>query len=230
MCGRFTQERSTSEFAEIFGATDLADDGGGRFNVAPTDDAAVVVQREEQRAIVRYGWGLVPHWSDDRRDAARRINARAETVASSPAFRESFARRRCLVPVDSFYEWRRDETGRQPFRIARADGRPMALAGLWSAWRDPADGTVRRTFAIVTTTPNRAVSVLHDRMPVVVPEAAWERWLEPSLRDVGELHGLLVPDDALELDIHAVSRLVNNVRNNGPQLIERLPEPLLLLS
>jgi len=223
VCGRFTQERSSSELAEIFGATDLADDPGGRYNVAPTDEAAVVVQRDEQRAIVRYRWGLVPHWSDDARGAARRINARAETVGSSPAFRESFARRRCLVPVDSFYEWRREGAVRQPYRVVRTDGRPLALAGLWSGWRDPADGVVRRTFTIVTSAPNRLVSTLHDRMPVVVPEDAWERWLDSTLRDVGELHGLLAPDDGLPLEIHAVPRLVNDVRRDGPELIERLP-------
>ncbi|HEU0237074.1 MAG TPA: SOS response-associated peptidase [Candidatus Limnocylindrales bacterium] len=223
MCGRFTQERSTSELAEIFGATDLADDPGGRYNVAPTDEAAVVVQRDERRAIVRYRWGLVPHWSDDARGAARRINARAETVGSSPAFRESFAQRRCLVPVDSFYEWRREGAVRQPYRVVRTDGRPLALAGLWSGWRDPADGVVRRTFTIVTSAPNLLVSTLHDRMPVVVPDDAWERWLDPSARDLGELHGLLAPDDGLPLEIHAVPRLVNDVRRDGPELIERLP-------
>jgi putative SOS response-associated peptidase YedK len=144
-------------------------------------------------------------------------------VGSSPAFRESFARRRCLVPVDSFYEWRREGTVRQPYRVVRTDGRPLALAGLWSGWRDPADGVVRRTFTIVTSAPNRLVSTLHDRMPVVVPEVAWERWLDPSVPDVGELHGLLVPNEALPLEIHAVPRLVNDVRLDGPELIVRLP-------
>jgi putative SOS response-associated peptidase YedK len=223
VCGRFTQERATSELAEIFGATDLADDPGGRFNVAPTDEAAVVVQRDAERAVVRYRWGLVPHWADDGRGAARRINARAETVASSPAFRESFARRRCLVPVDSFYEWRREGPVRQPYRVVRTDGRPLALAGLWSGWRDPADGIVRRTFTIVTTTPSRLISTLHDRMPVVVPDEAWGLWLDTTSTDPGELHGLLVPAEAAPLEIHPVPRLVNDVRRDGPELIERLP-------
>ena len=223
MCGRFTQERSTSEFAEIFGAEDLADDPGGRFNVAPTDEAAVVVQRDDRRAVVRYRWGLVPHWADDARSAARRINARAETVASSSAFRDAFARRRCLVPVDSFYEWRREGTVRQPYRVVRTDGGPLALAGLWSGWRDPADGSIRRTFTIVTTTPTRAISALHDRMPVVLADEAWATWLDPELQDVGELHGLLVPAESAPLEIHAVPRLVNDVRADGPALIARLP-------
>ena len=137
MCGRFTQERPTSDLAEIFAAEDLADDPGSRFNVAPTDEAVVVVQRDEHRAIKAYRWGLIPHWADGPKIGNRMFNARAETLASSPVFRDAFRRRRCLVPVDSFFEWRREGTVRQPFRIVRADGRPLALAGLWSGWRDP---------------------------------------------------------------------------------------------
>jgi putative SOS response-associated peptidase YedK len=221
MCGRFTQQRPTSELAEIFDAEDLADDPGGHFNVAPTDEAAVVVQRDDRRAVIRYRWGLVPHWSDDGRDGSRMINARAETIERSPAFREAFRRRRCLVPVESFYEWRRENGGRQPYRIARSDGRPLALAGLWAGRRDPASDTVMRTFTIVTTDANDAVAELHDRMPVVVPEAAWDIWLDRANDKTGELRGLLVPS-TVELDIYPVVRLVNNVRNDGPALIEPL--------
>jgi putative SOS response-associated peptidase YedK len=221
MCGRFTQQRPTSELAEIFDAEDLADDPGGHFNVAPTDEAAVVVQRDDRRAVIRYRWGLVPHWSDDGRDGSRMINARAETIERSPAFREAFRRRRCLVPVESFYEWRRENGGRQPYRIARSDGRPLALAGLWAGRRDPASDTVMRTFTIVTTDANDAVAELHDRMPVVVPESAWDIWLDRANDNTGELRGLLVPS-TVELDIYPVVRLVNNVRNDGPALIEPL--------
>lgn len=148
------------------------------------------------------------------------FNARAETLTTSPAFRDAFKRKRCLVPVDGFYEWKREGTLRQPYRISRADGRPLALAGLWAGWRDPATEQVRRTFTIVTTSPNDAMSALHDRMPVIVPEEAWARWLEPEPTDPGELQGLLTPSDAIELEIRAVSRLVNDVRNDGPELIE----------
>ncbi len=108
------------------------------------------------------------------------FNARAETITTSPAFRDAFVRKRCLVPVDSFYEWKREGTVRQPYRVVRRDGRPLALAGLWAGWRDPATETVRRTFTIVTTTPNEALADLHDRMPVVIPEDAWDRWLDPA--------------------------------------------------
>lgn len=225
MCGRFTQERPTSDLAEIFAAEDLADDPGSRFNVAPTDEAVVVVQRDEHRAIKAYRWGLIPHWADGPKIGNRMFNARAETLASSPVFRDAFRRRRCLVPVDSFFEWRREGTVRQPFRIVRADGRPLALAGLWSGWRDPETEEVRRTFTIVTTTPNDLMRPIHNRMPVVVPFDAWDRWLDPALPDLGELQGLLVPAPDEDLEAYPVSRAVNNVRNDGPKLIERLPDP-----
>ena len=225
MCGRFTQERPTSDLAEIFAAEDLADDPGSRFNVAPTDEAVVVVQRDDHRAIKAYRWGLIPHWADGPKIGNRMFNARAETLASSPVFRGAFRRRRCLVPVDSFFEWRREGTVRQPFRIVRADGRPLALAGLWSGWRDPETEEVRRTFTIVTTTPNDLMRPIHNRMPVVVPFDAWDRWLDPALPDLGELQGLLVPAPDEDLEAYPVSRAVNNVRNDGPELIERLPDP-----
>jgi putative SOS response-associated peptidase YedK len=222
MCGRFTQQRPTSELAEIFDAENLADDPGGHFNVAPTDEAAVVVQREDRRAITTYRWGLVPHWSADARGAAGRINARAETVAVTPAFRESFLRRRCIVPVDSFYEWRNENGVRQPYRIVRRDGLPLALAGLWAGWKDPSNGQVRRTFTIVTTGANTAIADLHDRMPVALPADRWPRWLDTHASDPGELHAMLIPDEDEALDIYPVVRLVNDVRKDGPELIEPL--------
>ena len=222
MCGRFTQERPTSELAAIFEAEDLADAPGGRYNVAPTDEAAVVVQREDRRAVTAYRWGLIPHWAEDPKIGNRLFNARAETLATSPMFGEAFRRRRCLVPVDSFYEWRRDGRIRQPFRVVRSDHRPFALAGLWSGWRDPETGEVRRTFTIVTTTPNDEMRPIHDRMPVLVPPGAWSRWLDPSLPDPGELQGLLVPAEGGSLEVYPVSRAVNDVRNDGPGLIEPL--------
>jgi putative SOS response-associated peptidase YedK len=222
MCGRFSQQRPASELAEIFAAEPLVDDPGPRFNVAPTDDALVVVQREERRAITAYRWGLIPHWADAAKVGSRMFNARAESLTTSPAFRDAFRRKRCLVPVDGFYEWHREGARRQPFAIARGDGKPLALAGLWSGWRDPAADRVVRTFTIITSAPNDQMTGLHDRMPVIVPDGAWERWLDPELRDPGELHGLFEPNDDIELRIWPVSPLVNNVRNDGPELFEPL--------
>lgn len=213
------QERPVSDLAEIFGAEPLVEEPGGRYNIAPTDEAIVVVERDDRRAITAYRWGLIPHWAENARIASRTFNARAESVATMPAFRESFRRRRCLVPVDGFYEWRREGTARRPYRIFRADGRPLALAGLWSGWRNPDTDEVRRTFTIVTTTPNAVVAPLHDRMPVIVPDDAWARWLDPTPAEPGELRALLEPTDAVPLEIAPASRLVNDVRHDGPELL-----------
>jgi putative SOS response-associated peptidase YedK len=222
MCGRFTQERPASELAEIFGAEPLVDDPGPRYNVAPTDETLVVVQREARRAITAYRWGLVPHWSTDLKAGSRMFNARAETITTSPAFRDAFGRRRCLVPVESFYEWKREGTVRQPYRVVREDGRPLVLAGLWAGWKDPSTEQVRRTFTIVTTTPNEAMADLHDRMPVILPDHAWDRWLQPAAAGSDELLAMLQPTDEIALDIYAVNRYVNDVRRDGPELIEPL--------
>jgi putative SOS response-associated peptidase YedK len=227
VCGRFTQERPASELAEIFGAEPLVDDPGGHYNVAPTDEASVIVQREDRRAVTAYHWGLIPHWASEAKVGSRMFNARAETLTTSPAFRDPFRRKRCLVPVDSFYEWKREGTIRQPYRVVQRDGRPLALAGLWSGWRDPATETVRRTFTIITTTPNAALADLHDRMPVVIGEEAWDRWLAPNPADLGELLGLLAPAEDVDLRVYAVERLVNDVRRDGPELIAPLaPAPV----
>ena len=224
MCGRFTQERPASELADIFAAEPLVEDPGPRYNVAPTDEVLVVVQREERRAVTAYRWGLVPHWSADLKSGSRMFNARAETLTTSPAFRDAFKRRRCLVPADSFYEWKREGSIRQPYRVVREDARPLVLAGLWAGWKDPATGQVRRTFTIVTTSPNEAMAGLHDRMPVVVPDHAWQRWLHPTAAEPGELLAMLQPTDEIALRIYPVNRDVNDVRRDGPELIEPLAE------
>jgi putative SOS response-associated peptidase YedK len=222
MCGRFAQQRPASELAERFAAEPLVDEQGERFNVAPTDDALVVVQREDRRGLVAYRWGLIPHWAEKAGVGSRAFNARAETVATSPMFRDSFKRKRCLVPVDAFYEWRREGTSRQPFAIRRGDGDVLALAGLWSGWRDPDSGELRRTFTIVTTQANQAIAPLHDRMPVILEADRWADWLDPAAADLGELQAMLQPNERVELELYPVSRLVNDVRNDGRDLLRPL--------
>ena len=224
MCGRFTQQRPTSEIARIFEAEDIADDPGGHFNVAPTDEAAVVVQRDDRRAVVRYRWGLVPSWAEPRQ-ASKAFNARAETLATSGLFRDAFRRRRCLVPADGFYEWQRAEDGkRHPLRILDPSDAPLALAGLWTGRKDDETGEWIRSFTIVTTRPNAFMEPIHNRMPVIVPRDAWATWLDPTPREPGELRALLEPRDDVPLSAYPVPPLVNNVRNNGPELIERLED------
>jgi putative SOS response-associated peptidase YedK len=219
MCGRFAQQRPASELAERFAAEPLAPEPGERTNVAPTDEALVVVQRDDRRAIVAFRWGLIPHWAGTSRIGSRTFNARAETAALAPAFRDSFRRRRCIVPVDAFYEWRREGGLAQPFAIRRADGDVLALAGLWSGWRDPSTAEVRRTFTIVTTISDDRLADLHDRMPAILPPEAWDAWLDPEPSDPVAVQELLLAVDPAPLERYAVSRLVNDVRNEGAELL-----------
>ena len=170
--------------------------------------------------LTAFHWGLVPYWSKDRKAAARQINARAETVASKPAFAESFERRRCLVPADGFYEWRRSADGsRQPFFVHRADGDPMAMAGVWASWRNPEDREERHlSCAVITTVANAAVAHIHDRMPVILERDAWDAWLDRDTPEA-ELLALLRPAPEDVIALHPVAAAVGNVRNNSPDLV-----------
>ena len=163
--------------------------------------------------------GLVPYWAKDLNVGFANINAKAEGIETRPAFRDAFQRRRCLVPVDNFYEWKKTETGKQPYSIALADGSLMALAGLWENWRSPAGEWVR-SFAIITTTPNELCAELHNRMPVVLKPEAWPVWLGEDPADASSLKALLGPLPSDEMTCWPVSARVGNVKNNDPNLVE----------
>lgn len=209
-----------TELAELFEAEPLAADPGPSYNLAPTDPAAVVVQRREgPRGITVFRWGLVPSWATSASVGARHINARAETLAASPVFREALRRRRCIVPADGFFEWTGLGRTRQPHLIRRRDRLPLAFAGLWATWRGSSDGEPRRTFTIVTTRANEAIAPLHSRMPVALEPADWTSWLDPAV-DGDELLAMLEPRESDAIETFPVARLVNSVRNNGPALIE----------
>jgi len=220
VCGRFAQPHSSEELARIFRARPTVELPGQRFNVAPTDEVAGVVEHHGERVIEPFRWGLVPWYADDRKGAARLINARAETVETTPAFRTSFAKRRLLVPAAAFYEWHRVDGRREPFAIRRLDGDPLALGGVWAVWRDPETGERVYTCSILTTVPNALVSPIHNRMPVILDPDTWDTWLsgETALAD---LRSLLFPFPAEELEAYSVSAAVNNVRNDGAELLER---------
>jgi putative SOS response-associated peptidase YedK len=230
MCGRFVQALDPEAYAEFFGAEPVEDLGPAApsYNVAPTTRVYAVAEHEGVRRLGRFRWGLIPFWAKDTGIASRLINARAETLATKPAFRNSFKSRRCLIPADGFYEWERRVKGKLPHYVYREDGDPLALAGLWASWRDP--GTDERIVSctIVTTEPNDLMSRLHDRMPVVLARPQWDRWLDAEFADAGALGELLVPTTEA-LAEHPVSTLVNSVRNNFPDCIaplEGLPEDL----
>lgn len=230
MCGRMTQITDPAEIARIFDADSRVDEDAEeaqpRYNVAPTQQLTVVLQRaEEGRVVEQHRWGLVPSFSKSLKDGAKRINARAETVATSPSFRTSFAKRRCIVPSDGFYEWQRTGGPKQPYFLHPPAGAVLAMAGLWAVWKDPETGLWVPTAAVVTTDANRMMSRIHDRMPVLLPREAWDDWLDPDVDDHDYLRSLLVPapDDVLEM--LAISTRVNNVRNEGPELLEPVAEP-----
>jgi putative SOS response-associated peptidase YedK len=218
MCGRFSASRPPDLTEEAYAAVVVDDPPPPSWNVAPTDPVSVVVHREDRRELRTLRWGLIPSWADDKRIASRLINARAETVATKPAFRTALLRRRCLVPADGWYEWRA-EPGRpkQPFFISRRDT-STAFAGLYEVWRDPATEELVRTCTIVTTTASPGLAYLHERMPVVLPPHTWDVWLDREYADIEGLLALLRPRDGF--DAYPVSDAVNSVRNNGPSLVE----------
>jgi putative SOS response-associated peptidase YedK len=164
-------------------------------------------------------WGLVPFWAKDLKVGFANINAKAEGIETRPAFREAFQRRRCLVPVDGFYEWKKTASGKQPYAIALSDRRLMALAGLWENWRSPAGEWVR-SFAIITTTPNELRAQLHNRMPVVLKPESWPVWLGEKSAEPSALKALLAPLPSEDMTCWPVSTRVGNVKNNDASLIE----------
>lgn len=221
MCGRFVQSASAADYARYFGADAVKTEAlEANYNVAPTDRVYAVAEHDEQRLVGSFDWGLVPHWAQDRSKAARFINARVESVADKPAFRDSFRKRRCIIPADGFYEWTRRGDLKIPHLIFIGTHAPMALAGLWASWKDPQGDEWVRTCTIVTTAPNDFMRPIHDRMPAVLPEHAWDAWLDRSNDDVEQLASFLAPPPEDLLETYEVSREVNNVRNNGPQLIQ----------
>ncbi len=230
MCGRFVSSSPPDELAAYFGVDQVAETAlEPNYNVAPTQDVYAVVEDDGERHLDAFFWGLVPSWAKDVKIGARMINARAETVADKSAFKPSFARRRCLVPADGFYEWKKLGPGKkpkkQPMFVRRADGSPIAFAGLWSVWRGPdKDQPPLRSVTIITTKANRTMADIHDRMPVILPEDTWSTWLDRDNDDIASLSDLLVPVADDLITVTPVSTEVNNVRNNGPELIEPVDE------
>ncbi len=260
MCGRFTLTSPTDELAGYFNVlvnTQLSP----RYNIAPTQPVACVRQtlasvvepsapqgpaaqrpaprRRAARELVALRWGLIPHWAEDPAIGARMINARSETVAEKPAFREAFRKRRCLVVADGFYEWKRLQAAKQPYFIFMEDRSPFAFAGVWERWKPGAgqldkitgpgrpevalstDGRVE-SCAFLTTGPNELMESIHDRMPVIVPPEHWDTWLDPEIDDPAALEELLLPYPAEKMRAHPVSTHVNKPANDDPTCIEPL--------
>ncbi|MFN0093969.1 MAG: SOS response-associated peptidase [Dehalococcoidia bacterium] len=230
MCGRFTiTETDAALLAEELGVPveSLPADYRPRYNLAPTDPHIILRIKEETRELLPARWGLVNSWAKDNKGAARQINARAETIATTPAFREAYAKRRCVVPADGFHEWEHVGKAKKPFRFTRKDGQLLLFAGLYESWQ-PQPGEWQRTFTIVTTAANGVVGQLHDRMPVILEDRDADRWMFRTTPDA-ELRGLLRPAADTVLRVDAVSDRVNSVKNDDPSLLEVVMPPTRLL-
>jgi putative SOS response-associated peptidase YedK len=225
MCGRARLSSDVSEIKLVFSIPPQrpAPNIAANWNAAPTDSLPVVRWDREagERSLEVMRWGLVPYWAKDIKIGFSTFNAKAEGIDTRPAFRDAFRRRRCLVPLDSFYEWKKLGKDRQPYAVGRADRRLMALAGLWESWRSP-EGERLRSFAIVTTAANELLAPLHDRMPVILGPENWPSWLGETAVDPAQLKALLIPYPANEMVIWPVDRRVGNAKNNDPSLIEPL--------
>ena len=249
MCGRYASTKAAVDIAEEFRAVDATGDAapGPDYNVAPTKPVLAVVQRHPrgaegnvdetrtERSVRVVRWGLVPSWAKDASGGSRLINARAETAADKPSFRAALAARRCLLPADGWYEWRRGGGAKQPFfitgRTEAAPGSSLAMAGIWEFWRSPAGGEPLVTAAVLTTDAVGPLADIHPRMPLLLAAEDWAAWLDPDGEAPASL--LRAPSDAVVagLELRPVSAMVNNVRNEGPELLARaeLVEPVLPL-
>jgi putative SOS response-associated peptidase YedK len=224
MCGRFAQRRPPAEVARLFKTKGATPNVGARFNVAPTTDVLAIAydRTKAERRMGTLRWGLIPAWAKDSKIAMSLINAKAETLREKPSFREAFARRRCIIPADAFYEWKVEGKAKQAFAAVRRDGAPLAFAGLWERWRDGASGELIRTCTIVTTQANATCAPIHHRMPVILADDAQARWLGEDETTLDELSALLTPFPAEAMEVYPVDARVGNARNDDERLLERV--------
>jgi putative SOS response-associated peptidase YedK len=222
MCGRFTLTVSKETIADFFGLTEVPD-LTPRFNVAPTQQVLALTESEQGRQVRWYRWGLVPSWAADPTIGNRLINARADTVASKPSFRAAFKQRRCLVLADGFFEWQPVGKKKQPYHFRMRKGEPFAMAGLWEHWHKEAEPVL--SCCLITTEANDVVRPVHDRMPVILPPADYERWLNVGSADMGGLGALLRPFDADKMTASPVGLRVNNPRADDPACVEPITLP-----
>jgi putative SOS response-associated peptidase YedK len=244
MCGRYASSRKPEDLVEEFEVdrVDVKQPLDPDYNVAPTKDVYAVFERvpkdsgdDKQRRLSVLTWGLVPSWAKDRSIGSRLINARVETLGEKPAFRRAFAKRRCLLPADGYYEWyptaqltKSNKPLKQPFFISPADGGVLAMAGLYEIWRNPAveadqPDAFLWTATVITTTAEDALGHIHDRMPMIVETKQYDAWLDPARTELADLRSLLVPATPDRLTAYPVSTEVNSVKNNGPALVAPLP-------
>jgi len=219
VCGRYTQTTHIEKLAKRFRAGSRGISFSPRYNLAPGQDAPVVV-REEKNEIRLMRWGLVPAWAKEESIGYRMINARSETVVDKPSFRRAFKKRRCLVLADGFYEWKKeaDQRKKTPMRIVRKDHEPFAFAGLWEQWQKP-NGEALSSFTIVTTKANELLQTIHERMPVILQEKNEDLWLDPNEKDPERLFPLLSSFPSENMEAYEVSSVVNSAKNDLPECV-----------
>jgi len=225
MCGRFTRITDLQTLLDALDVMCMEEFFRPRYNIAPSQNVWAVVRNPRGRVLRELRWGLVPHWAKDPAMGARMINARVETVAEKPAFREAFARRRCLIPADGFYEWRKNPDGsKTPMYIHRRDDQPFAFAGLYETWQDRGTGEAIDTCTILTTAAGSMMQAIHHRMPVILPHDRHDAWLDPALTDAQRVLPLVqsIGDDDLRAD--AVSRHVNSPAHDDARCIETVDD------
>jgi len=232
VCGRFVSTSPPDEIATYFGAEvdeRLVDPQGPNHNVAPTQDIFAVLEGGGGRRVESLHWGLIPFWAKEAKIGNKMINARAETIATSGAFKHAFKKRRCIIPADGFYEWtkRAGQQKKQPWFIHRPDDEPIAFAGLWEVWRPEGSQDELVSCTIITGEPNDKMAEIHHRMPIMLPPDAWDQWLDRDEQDTEALGRFLVPAPSSLITFHPVSTEVNNVRNQGTHLMDpvELDEP-----
>lgn len=222
MCGRFLNKTPAAETARLFGTANPVPNYPPRYNLAPTEGVLAVRFNPDdgKRHLDVLRWGLIPLWAKDRSAGNKLINARAEGLADTPAFRDAFAKRRCLIPADGFYEWKQGVSGKEPYVVRPVDDPPFAFAGLWERWRDPATQEVVRSCTIITCPANALLKPIHERMPVILDRPNWARWLGEEQAKRPELLKLLQPFPPERMRAYRVGQRVNNVRNDDAALLE----------
>lgn len=225
MCNRYRLTHSKQYLSERFEAeaSDEELEDRPRYNIAPTQQVVIVRKEhgEKMRQLTTMRWGLIPSWAKDASIGARTLNARSETVTTTPAFRESIRRKRCLIPADGFYEWQKMGSVKQPYCFEVGEGDVFALAGLWDEWTSP-DGEIIESCTILTTEPNTLVSDLHNRMPVIVPPEKYEVWLDPDVTDFAEIHDILQPYEPTLMRRYPVSTKLNNSKHDDAESAARI--------
>ena len=224
MCGRFVGFRSLHELKKTFPIDKATCEVTENYNVAPSQEVLAIIKYEKENWLEKLHWGLVPFWAKDISIGNKLINARAETIASKPSFRNAFKKRRCLIPADGFYEWKGPKGQKQPVFITLPESRPFAFAGLWEAWHKKDDpDTMYKSCTIITTEASDSVRDIHHRMPAILTPDMYESWLDPLNQNINELKNMLQTGIVTKLKSHVVSKNVNSVKNNKPSNIVPLP-------